>query len=72
MPNKDPCKPFACKIQECLQNNRFQEPQCQKVIESMKECCRKWGDESFVCSGFKKILEEESNDNAKPRQPATL
>lgn len=53
MPQKDPCKPFACKIQECLRANNYQESACEEAIESMRQCCVKWGTESFVCNGIK-------------------
>ncbi|CAG9816002.1 unnamed protein product [Phaedon cochleariae] len=52
MPVTDPCKAFACKIQACLKENKFQEPACKDVIEEMRECCRKWNDKSFVCGGI--------------------
>lgn len=71
MKSKDPCKPFACKIQACLKGisqiiyivinyvtyllpeNSYQESACQQAIEDMRNCCRKWGELSFVCGGIK-------------------
>ncbi|KAJ8919990.1 hypothetical protein NQ315_006520 [Exocentrus adspersus] len=52
MPAKDPCKAFACRIQDCLKENNFQESACQHAIEDMRECCRIWKDKSFVCGGI--------------------
>ncbi|KAJ8974381.1 hypothetical protein NQ317_001533 [Molorchus minor] len=52
MPVKDPCKVFACKIQDCLKENKFQEPSCQRILEQMRDCCRKWKDKSLVCEGI--------------------
>lgn len=52
MPVKDPCKQFACRIQTCLKENKFQEPSCQHAIEEMRECCRKWKEKSYVCGGI--------------------
>lgn len=50
---KDPCKKYACDIQKCLYENRFQEDKCVKWIEYLRECCVKWGDSSISCSGIK-------------------
>ncbi|KAK3912708.1 Cx9C motif-containing protein 4 [Frankliniella fusca] len=49
---KDPCKPFACAIQDCLKGHNFQESACEQVIENLRDCCRKWKDKSLVCSGM--------------------
>ncbi|PSN40335.1 Cx9C motif-containing protein 4 [Blattella germanica] len=49
---KDPCKPFACKIQKCLHENNYQEGACQEFIELLRDCCRKWSTQSISCSGI--------------------
>ncbi|XP_071441585.1 cx9C motif-containing protein 4 [Hetaerina americana] len=51
---KDPCKLYACRIQKCLKENKFNEESCKDVINEMQKCCDKWFDESLCCSGFKK------------------
>lgn len=33
--------------------HNYQEGSCLDVLQEMKECCRKWGDTSLVCSGIK-------------------
>ncbi|XP_044269913.1 cx9C motif-containing protein 4 [Tribolium madens] len=53
MPKKDPCKVFACRIQKCLEDNKFQESACQYAIEDLHNCCRKWKNQSLVCDGIK-------------------
>jgi hypothetical protein len=53
MPKKDPCKVFACRIQKCLEDNKFQESACQHAIEDLRNCCRKWKGQSVVCDGIK-------------------
>lgn len=53
MPKKDPCKRFACKIQDCLSANDYQVSACKEVFEEMRQCCIKWKQESFVCDGVK-------------------
>ncbi|CAG9855997.1 unnamed protein product [Phyllotreta striolata] len=60
MSGKDPCKPFACRIQVCLRENNFQESKCTSVINDMKECCRKWKNLSYVCQGMN--LDTETDD----------
>ncbi|XP_026290316.1 cx9C motif-containing protein 4 [Frankliniella occidentalis] len=64
---KDPCKPLACAIQDCLKGHNFQESACEQVIENLRECCRKWKDKSLVCSGMleRPITTEESNVQSK-------
>ncbi|XP_028134820.1 cx9C motif-containing protein 4 [Diabrotica virgifera virgifera] len=63
MSTKDPCKPYACRIQACLKENRFQEKPCQTVIEDMRDCCRKWKDKSFVCGGIDISKKRETANN---------
>ena len=53
MPQKDPCKIFACRIQECLSSNNYRESACKQAFEEMRLCCIKWGTKSFVCEGVK-------------------
>ncbi|XP_024086014.1 cx9C motif-containing protein 4 isoform X2 [Cimex lectularius] len=52
MKPKDPCKAYACKIQKCLHENKFQENKCQEFIEYLRECCVIWKDQSISCSGI--------------------
>ncbi|XP_060652081.1 cx9C motif-containing protein 4 [Drosophila nasuta] len=49
---KDPCKPYACRIQACLSENNYQEDRCVEVLEQMRVCCLKWHKESLCCSGI--------------------
>lgn len=53
MPKIDPCKAYACNIQQCLKDNSYQEKACVKAIEEMRKCCEKWGTKSYVCGGIK-------------------
>ena len=46
------CQFEACAIQTCLKNNGFQESECVKEIEAMKECCRRVEYKSYICDGF--------------------
>jgi len=50
--SKDPCKKFACRIQSCLEKNKFQENKCLEELEDMRQCCLKWYKESLCCSGI--------------------
>ncbi|XP_076263744.1 cx9C motif-containing protein 4 [Rhynchophorus ferrugineus] len=59
MPVVDPCKVFACKIQACLKEHKFQESACQYAIEDMRECCRKWKEKSYVCGGIDTAKEDK-------------
>lgn len=49
---KDPCKKNACRIQDCLERNNFQEKFCLNVLEEMRQCCLKWHKESLCCTGI--------------------
>lgn len=65
MGKKDPCKKWACAIQDCLQLNNFQEEKCQAVIDALYECCAKLGTaDSVVCSGI--------HPKSKPGSPTVL
>lgn len=64
MSTKDPCKPYACKIQVCLRENKFQEDACRIVIEDMRNCCKKWKDRSYVCEGID-TKEKSKTDNER-------
>ncbi|XP_017096796.1 cx9C motif-containing protein 4 [Drosophila bipectinata] len=62
---KDPCKPFACRIQACLNDNNYQEHKCLDVLEAMRQCCLKWHTKSLCCSGIdlnKSYLPEAAKD----------
>jgi len=50
----DPCQKQACRIQDCLQKNHYQEAKCLKVIEDLQECCRKFSAKSptVCCEGI--------------------
>ncbi|KAH8305974.1 hypothetical protein KR018_007800 [Drosophila ironensis] len=66
---KDPCKPYACRIQACLDANHYQESKCLDVLEAMRHCCLKWHETSLCCSGIpldKSYLPEA----APPKVPA--
>lgn len=43
-PNKcsDPCKPEACAIQDCLQQNNYNEAKCTKIIDNLYLCCKNY------------------------------
>ncbi|KAH3821910.1 hypothetical protein DPMN_123678 [Dreissena polymorpha] len=53
-PSTDPCQKYACKIQTCLQAMNYQEDKCELVIDSLVECCEKYGARYNCCSGFLK------------------
>ncbi|XP_037940612.1 cx9C motif-containing protein 4-like [Teleopsis dalmanni] len=49
---KDPCQDCSCRIQSCLQANKYQESKCLYELEQMRLCCVKWHEESMCCSGI--------------------
>ncbi|KAH8384639.1 hypothetical protein KR093_003769 [Drosophila rubida] len=64
---KDPCKPYACRIQACLSENNYQEDRCVEVLEQMRICCLKWHAESLCCSGIdleRSYLKKADNDKS--------
>ncbi|XP_017839402.1 cx9C motif-containing protein 4 [Drosophila busckii] len=68
---KDPCKPYACRIQACLSANDFQERRCAEELEQMRQCCLKWHKESLCCSGIdlNKTYITKKDDKDKGREP---
>ena len=37
----------------CLQKNNYQEEKCQKVLQSLIDCCALWEEQSWkVCQGI--------------------
>ncbi|KAF2198273.1 DUF1903-domain-containing protein [Delitschia confertaspora ATCC 74209] len=34
-----PCHPRACKIQDCLVKNNYNEEKCRKEVDALYECC---------------------------------
>ena len=37
----------------CLQKNNYQEEKCQKVLQSLVDCCALWKEQSWkVCQGI--------------------
>jgi hypothetical protein len=49
---KEPCKKYACAIQDCLNKNKFNQEKCEDAIEAMRECCRNLKTYSFICQGM--------------------
>ncbi|XP_076383597.1 cx9C motif-containing protein 4 [Megalopta genalis] len=63
MTSFDPCKKFACKLQQCLKDNVYQPSRCDEVIEEIRQCCIKHKSHSIVCEGI---------DTAKPYEHNTV
>ncbi|KAI7829083.1 DUF1903-domain-containing protein [Kickxella alabastrina] len=36
---KPPCQKEACKLQDCLWRNDFQESRCQETLRALQSCC---------------------------------
>jgi hypothetical protein len=53
---RDPCQRYACKLQDCLEKNGYQENKCQHVIKEIYKCCHRHREMSIVCSGFLRKL----------------
>lgn len=69
MPSDDPCQKFACKLQDCLEAKGYDERQCQKAIEALKNCCLKFREKSeTVCDGFKNLWEKEKESECKKNE----
>ncbi|PBC34366.1 mature T-cell proliferation 1 neighbor protein [Apis cerana cerana] len=49
MTTTDPCKKFACKLQQCLKDNVYQPSRCEKVLEEIRQCCIIHFASSIVC-----------------------
>ncbi|CAK9804481.1 Cx9C motif-containing protein 4 [Anthophora quadrimaculata] len=52
MTEADPCKKFACKLQQCLKDNVYQPSRCEAVIEQIRQCCIIHSAVSTVCDGI--------------------
>ncbi|KAF2484374.1 hypothetical protein BDY17DRAFT_295526 [Neohortaea acidophila] len=52
--HETPCHPLACALQDCVQKNNFDQSKCEKQIDELYECCRRFyernGDEASVVS----------------------
>ncbi|KAI3379764.1 hypothetical protein SNEBB_007670 [Seison nebaliae] len=67
-PKGEPCKIYACRLQDCLKNYKYQEDKCRSVIEELEDCCRrmrrKLTKEQYgrlvVCSGFNSNKKNEN------------
>ncbi|CAK9819311.1 Cx9C motif-containing protein 4 [Anthophora plagiata] len=63
MTEVDPCKKFACKLQQCLKDNVYQPSRCEAVIEEIRQCCIIHSAVSTVCDGI---------DTSKPYEHNTV
>ncbi|XP_034171532.1 cx9C motif-containing protein 4 isoform X1 [Osmia lignaria lignaria] len=63
MTTVDPCKKFACKLQQCLKDNVYQPSRCESVIEEIRQCCIHHSAVSVVCDGI---------DTSKPYEHNTV
>lgn len=36
----NPCKPFACNIQACIQRNQFNQERCEHLVDQLYQCCQ--------------------------------
>ncbi|KZC07502.1 Mature T-cell proliferation 1 neighbor protein [Dufourea novaeangliae] len=63
MTTTDPCKKFACKLQQCLKDNIYQPSRCQSIIEEIRQCCIIHKQNSTVCDGI---------DTSKPYEHNTV
>ena len=62
-PKPDPCQRYACRIQDCLQKNNYQESKCVKFIRDLEECCKKFAGKSpTVCQGIRFDLPETNGE----------
>ena len=62
------CQFEACAIQTCLKNSGFQESECAKEIEAMKECCRSVEYNSYICDGFNPALAGDTTSSVRKSQ----
>ncbi|OMH85158.1 Cx9C motif-containing protein 4, mitochondrial [Zancudomyces culisetae] len=61
-----PCKEFACAIQDCLRKNDFQEEECTEQILKLAKCCvelHKNGLKSDCCPKDEIIVQIKENMN---------
>ena len=62
-PKPDPCQRYACRIQDCLQKNNYQESKCVKFIRDLEECCKKFAGKSpTVCQGIRFDLPDTNGE----------
>ena len=62
-PKPDPCQRYACRIQDCLQKNNYQESKCVKFIKDLEECCKKFAGKSpTVCQGIRFDLPDTNGE----------
>jgi len=49
---KEACKKEACQIQTCLSRNAFNMARCANVIDNLKLCCQRDGQDSLHCQSI--------------------
>uniref|UniRef100_A0A336N2Y4 CSON009328 protein n=1 Tax=Culicoides sonorensis TaxID=179676 RepID=A0A336N2Y4_CULSO len=74
MPKKDPCKVFACRIQDCLDKNHYIEDRCLDALEDMRQCCLKFHKVSFCCEGIKldRVYKERPSETQKGNEQTSV
>lgn len=35
----NPCQPYACDIQACIQRHQFQQERCEHLVKKLYACC---------------------------------
>jgi len=60
----DPCRKYACELQDCLMKANYNETKCETIVNKLKQCCvNTYGHKtnashiSPTCSGFIHWLE---------------
>ncbi|ODV87002.1 hypothetical protein CANARDRAFT_27338 [[Candida] arabinofermentans NRRL YB-2248] len=75
--NTDPCKAEACKIQDCLKGNNYDESKCTKVIDNLYKCCTQFyekngTDARSVCCPIPRLLEFKIEQRKKEMVDAKM
>ncbi|UXI18642.1 hypothetical protein NH340_JMT04585 [Sarcoptes scabiei] len=67
MSNKnDPCVKFCCLLEKCTRKNNFQANRCQKEMENVLNCCKKFNPKMAPsCEGFGELKEFYSKTDEK-------
>ena len=73
----EPCKAQACRIQDCLKKNRYDESKCTYLIDALYACCHKFyeakgEDARSPCCPTPKLLKFKMEQRIKEQIDAKL
>ncbi|CCD31341.1 mitochondrial intermembrane space protein, mature-T-Cell Proliferation I type ortholog, unknown biological role Cmc4 [Schizosaccharomyces pombe] len=65
------CQKEACNLQSCIQRNQYNQGNCEKFVNDLLLCCKRWYDKNSLtgneaphtCPELKPLLRQLSSRN---------